>query len=234
MNFIDKIRLSNWFIIVFIVYLSIALSVPGIKLDSAVLTLFSVNSFLYGFYVSPIINYQKSRIDELHKLVRQETNALFEVAINLKGLKPKDKEEYKDLLSKYIGHMSSKKYSKAEDEYEALITKSLDNGDDNITAKLVSNQQNRTMINMWLNAKVYSNEWIVILILFSVTTGLILAMEKPNNVLVSVITGAICSGLTLLMISLYKYSNLTHKKAKTIWDSALKLKSSRYYKTFSS
>jgi hypothetical protein len=85
---------------------------------------------------------------------------------------------------------------------------------------------------MGLNARVYSNEWMVILVLFSVTTGLILIMDKPNDLQVSVITAAICSGLTLLMISLYKYSSLTHKKAKTIWDPALKLKSSRYYKTF--
>lgn len=70
------------------------------------------------------------------------------------------------------------------------------------------------MINMWLNARVYSNEWIVILVLFSVTTGLILIMDKPNDLQVSVITAAICSGLTLLMISLYKYSSLTHKKLK--------------------
>lgn len=232
MNIINKVRLSNWFIIAFMIYFSIAVSIPGIKLDSSVLTLFSVNSFLYGFYVSPIINYQKSRIDELHKLVRQETIALFEVAIGLKPLDAKDKKDYKKLLSNYINHMSSKKYNKAEDEYEALITKSLDGSHELRTAKLISNQQNRTMINMWLNARVYSNEWIVILVLFSVTTGLILIMDKPNDLQVSVITAAICSGLTLLMISLYKYSSLTHKKAKTIWDPALKLKSSRYYKTF--
>ena len=32
---------------------------PGIKFESGALTLFSVNSFLYGFYISPILGAQK-------------------------------------------------------------------------------------------------------------------------------------------------------------------------------
>lgn len=232
MNIIAKVRLSHWFIIIFILFIVTTIFMPTVKLDSAVLTLFSVNSFLYGFYVSPIINYQKSRIDELHKLVRQETNSLFDIAISLKPLKKSQKEVYKKLISDYISYMSTKEYGRAEQAYEAIITESLSNGDTVITTKLIANQQNRTMINMWLNTPVYSNEWLIMLILFSVTTGLILVMDKPSSLIVSIITAAICSGLTLLIISLLKYSNLTHKKAKTIWASAINLKKSEYHKIF--
>jgi hypothetical protein len=232
MNIVAKIRLSHWFLIIYVIFIVITIFVPTVKLDSAVLTLFSVNSFLYGFYVSPIINYQKSRIDELHKLVRQETNCLFDIALNLKPLKSKQKEVYKKLISDYISYMNAKEYGKAEQAYESIITESLSNGDTAITAKLITNQQNRTMINMWLNTPVYSNEWLIILILFSVTTGLILVMDKPSSIIVSIITAAICSGLTLLIISLLKYSKLTHKKAKTIWTSAINLKKSGYHKIF--
>jgi len=42
-----------------------------------VLILFSVNSFLYGFYISPVLAAQKSRIEELHKIVCAEANAIF-------------------------------------------------------------------------------------------------------------------------------------------------------------
>lgn len=234
---IASIRLTVWFFILFGLFLLLTFVIPETKLDSAVLTLFSVNSFLYGFYVSPIINYQKGRIEELHKLVRAETNNLYEIALSFKSLKPNKKEEYKTLLADYIKNLSSQKYKKAEDEYEALITKSLESkdksdNDDKIFSKLIANQQNRTLINMWLNSAVYSNEWLIISVLFSVTVGFILVIEKPDIILINIITALICSGLSLLIITLYKYSNLTHKKAKSIWKSAIELKGSRYYRIF--
>lgn len=236
-NKLASVRLTVWFFILFTFFLLLTFVIPETKLDSAVLTLFSVNSFLYGFYVSPIINYQKSRIEELHKLVRSETNNLFEIALSFKSFKPNKKEEYKKLLADYIKNLSAAKYKKAEDEYEMLITKSLeakdkDENDYKIFSKLIANQQNRTLINMWLNSAVYSNEWLIISVLFSVTVGFILVIEKPDIILINIITALICSGLSLLVVTLYKYSNLTHKKAKSIWKSAIELKGSKYHRIF--
>jgi len=69
-----RIRLSTYFWICFILFLALSYLIPGYKFDSGALTLFSVNSFLYGFYISPILAAQKARIDNLHQIIRAEAN----------------------------------------------------------------------------------------------------------------------------------------------------------------
>lgn len=86
MNKLLKIRLSLFFWIFFILYVSILFLVPSVKFDSGALTLFSVNSFLYGFYIAPILSVQKSRIEELHRVVRAEANSLFVMALSSKKI----------------------------------------------------------------------------------------------------------------------------------------------------
>lgn len=47
--FLNKIRLSYYFIILFVLFAVIEIFIPHLKFDGGALTLFSVNSFLYGF-----------------------------------------------------------------------------------------------------------------------------------------------------------------------------------------
>lgn len=68
----------------------IVLILPSIKFDSGALMLFSVNSFLYGFYISPILGAQKARVEDLHKIVRSESNAIFAMVLSLKKLPKKN------------------------------------------------------------------------------------------------------------------------------------------------
>ena len=59
-----KIRLSAFFWIFLLTYIALSFAIPHTKFESAALTLFSVNSLLYGFYIAPILAAQKSRIEE--------------------------------------------------------------------------------------------------------------------------------------------------------------------------
>lgn len=82
--FLQKIRLSLYFWILLVIFTIIALTLPRQKFSSGALALFSVNSFLYGFYIAPILSAQKARIEDLHRIVRSEANAVFAMAISTK------------------------------------------------------------------------------------------------------------------------------------------------------
>lgn len=100
--FLVQIRLSSYFWILFSIYLAASVALPSFKFDSSALTLFSVNSFLYGFYIAPILSAQKARIEELHRIVRAESNALFGIMLHFKKL-PKDfRTEMQDHVRKYV------------------------------------------------------------------------------------------------------------------------------------
>lgn len=235
--FLKNIRLTWYFIFFLALYTLLATLLPKQKFDSAALTLFSVNSFLYGFYIAPILGAQKARIEDLHKAVRAEANELFAMALSLKkmplGLKDRLLKELNDYL-----RVSTKQQSVAqgEKEYEDLITFCVEykgKESDKVASfldKLVANQKNRTQFSMLMSNKVYNNEWMIILMLFSITLGFVLLLEIGTSWILVIIKALLCTGLTMLLIILAKLSTLTHKKAKQIWDPFKKLHSSHFYR----
>ena len=78
-------------------------------------------------------------------------------------------------------------------------------------------QQNRAEIKLLVDSKVFSNEWIVMTILFTITIAFILLTRLPEMTFLQVIPAILCAGLSMLIVILVKMSTLTHKRAKTIW-----------------
>jgi hypothetical protein len=235
--FLTKIRLSAYFAFFLLLYTLLSLKLPRLKFDSAALTLFSVNSFLYGFYIAPILGAQKSRIEELHKIVRSEANALFSLVLKLKKLPEELRNTLQQMVKDYIkAEVSAHKIPRGEAEYEALITYCLeyrgkeDDSIDETLDALVANQQNRTNLIMQLSNKVFNNEWMVMLILFFITLGFILLLDIGNSIVLQIVRAFLCTGLTMLLIILIKLSTLTHKKAKQIWDPLKKLADTHFYR----
>lgn len=235
--FLTKIRLSYYFIIVFLLFIFLVTFVPHVKFEGGALTLFSVNSFLYGFYISPIIGAQKARIEELHKIVRSEANAIFAMALIFAKTPVKFREKIQAMLLDYTDHaMRHRKPAGGEEKYEAMIAFCIDyKGDhqvevDKLLDKLIANQQNRTNYSMQLNNKVYSNEWMIMIILFTVTLSFILLLDTGEGYVYRVLAALLCTGLSMLLIILTKMSTLTHKKAKQIWDPYKKLIDTRFYR----
>jgi hypothetical protein len=232
-----KIRLSVYFWVFYILFLALSLTLPRIKFDSGALTLFSVNSFLYGFYIAPILGAQKGRIEELHKIVRSEANALFSIMLRFKNLPDKLRSELQDMVKRYVDvKLRSKKADGAEKEYEALISYCLNyKGEyqatiDKTLDALVANQQNRTNFAMQINNKVYANEWQIMAILFSITLGFILVVDISNTPLLHIVRALLCTGLSMLILILVKLGTLTHKKAKQMWIPLKKLRDTRFYR----
>lgn len=234
---LNKVRLSNYFIFLLVLFCVIVFVTPGLKFESGALTLFSVNSFLYGFYIAPILGAQKSRIEELHRIVRAESNAIFAMVLSLKKLPPALRNEIQEMFTAYLKKtVKTKKAGGAEVNYEGLITYCLSyKGEhqveiDKLLDKLVANQQNRTNFTMQMSNKVFSNEWMIMLILFTVTLSFVLFLDAGSDFIYQLLAALLCTGLTMLLVILVKMSTLTHKKARQMWDPYKKLIDSHYYR----
>ena len=231
-----KIRLSTYFWLLGIVFLLLSLLLPNYTYESGTLTLFSVNSFLYGFYISPILSSQKSRIEELHKIIRSEANALFSLVLHLKKLPEKPRNELQAMVSKYIHAKLRATKTNGEKEYEELITYCVEyKGEakdqiDKVLEELVDNQQNRTNFSMQLSNRVYANEWQIMFILFAITLGFILTIDISTAPIFIIIQALLCTGLTMLIVILIKLNTLTHKKAKQMWQPLRKLVETNFYR----
>lgn len=232
-----KIRLSVYFFVLLGAFIIISFLISTHDFKSSALTLFSVNSFLYGFYIAPILSGQKARIDELQKIIRAEANALFGLLIKTKSLNEHNRTKYQADFEKYIrASLKQRKPAEGETEYEAIISDLLDyEGEDKAVIEkmlegVVANQQNRSALSMQLNNKVYSNEWWVMLVLFSITLGFILFLDIGEDWTMKLVKAFLCTGLSMLIVILVKFSTLTHKKAKQLWKPFEKLLASRFYR----
>lgn len=233
---LKKVRLSYYFFFFFILYAVLTMVLPRYDFAGPALTIFSVNSFLYGFYISPILSAQKARIEELHKIIRSESNAIFAMMLSTQDMPDKLRNEIQAMFKEYIQKNVRNNREAAEKEYEQIISFCLDykgeHKDDvrKLLEKVVANQQNRTMQNMQLANKVYSNEWIIMMMLFSITLAFILFLNTGDAWEFRLVTALLCTGLSMLILILVKLSTLTHKKAKQMWLPMDKLADSHFYR----
>lgn len=232
-----KIRLTYYFIILFVFFMVVVVLLPSVKFESGALMLFSVNSFLYGFYISPILNAQKARVEELHKIIRSESNAVFAMVLGLKKLPKKLRNQIQEMFMDYLKLSIKQQCAGAgEVNYQNMITYCLEyKGEykaeiDKLLDKLVANQQNRTNFAMQISNRVYNNEWIIIFMLFGITLSFVLLLDAGNGFIFKFLAAVLCTGLSMLLIILAKMSTLTHKKAKQIWDPFKKLIDSSFYR----
>lgn len=237
---LQKVRLSWFFFIFFAIYFIGSYIINERRLEPAALALFSVNSFLYGFYIAPVLSNQKARIEELAKAVRAEANALFDMLLRTKKLKTKTRNHIQTMYENYMRACLRQRHAaEGEKEYEALITYCLNykDGDkeeketvEKILSTLVTNQQNRSNLAMQLASRVYANEWWIMLVLFSITLSFVMLLDVGESVIMHTMKALLCTGLSMLMINLLKLSTLTHKKARSVWSPLNKLLETRFYR----
>jgi hypothetical protein len=233
---LTKIRLSWFFLFFFVIFMLLLMVLPRMTFTSATLTLFSVNSFLYGFYISPILGAQKLRIEELHRIVRSEANAIFAIMLSIKPLPDRIKDKFRANMTRYVEKTAANDVKAAEAEYESLISYCVDykgshqDEINKVLEKLVANQQNRTNYALQVGNKVFSNEWMIMIVLFSITLAFILMLDTGNAFVLKVVTALLCMGLSMLVFILVKLSTLTHKKARRVWEPLKVLVASKYYR----
>lgn len=174
--------------------------------------------------MGPILSGQKARVDELGKIIRNEAIAFFNLAVQTQDLNPATKKKVKEMAQSYLmASVRNRKPAEGEKEYEALLRYCIDyKGKDRDIVKkiqeiLIKNEENRSAFSMQLKSAVFSHEWFVLLVLFSITLAYILLIDYGSVFILSVVAALLCTGLSLLLMILAKFATLTHKKAKTIW-----------------
>jgi hypothetical protein len=232
-----KIRLTYYFVVLLAIALVLELTLPKVTFSSGALTLFSVNSFLYGFFVAPILVAQKNRIEDIHKTARSEANAIFAMVLSLKGLPAELRNPLQSQFSNYLKTCArQRKPAQGQDQYEELISFCVNYKGkyaaeiDKLLDKLVQNQQNRTQFSMLLANRIFSHEWFVMFVLYSITTGFILTIFTGPTPIYKLVAAFLAAGLSMLIVILVKLSTLTHKKAHQAWNPYKRLLATHYYR----
>lgn len=222
--FLSKVRLTYYYPTLFIIFFLLVTLSGKLELGGMQLALFSVNSFLLAFYLGPILAGQKQRIDELAKNIRSEAIAFYTVAILSHDLKAEAKKQIKSLAQNYLkASVRSKKPGEGEKEYEDMLRFCIDyDGKEKdiirkILEALIKNQENRSAFATQLRNGVFSHEWFVLCVLFTITLAYVVMIDFHDYILLNAVAALLCTGVTLLLLILAKLTTLTHKKAKTIW-----------------
>ena len=235
MKAILRVRLSVMFLLLTVVFFGLLSIVPKTPLAPGALTLFTVNSFLLGFYIAPILAAQKLRIDDINRITHTEALALYKIVLSARELSKSTYHHFKDQMTTYIkARINDRNPLSGEDQYEDMVSYCLDyEGRDVRTVEaiqtgLVENQINRSALNAAFRNHVYQHEWIVILILYSVTMFFVMQIDFGQALSLRLIAAVLAAGVTLILFILAKLSTLTHKKAKYIYESYQKLIATDY------
>lgn len=208
----------------FIIFLIILTYIRPVKLTPGQLALFSVNTFLFGFYFSPILNSQKSRVESLGKAVRKEVMNILDMLAQSHLLGSEVRHELKIKLKAYVNSIIDQPGVQADNPYydELLrFTKQAKYKDDavmdSIYRQVSQTQDDRDELNSLYQSKLYSHEWLVLIVLFSISLFFVIQTDYGQVVLFRILLAILCTGFSLLIIILVKYATLTHKQAKRIW-----------------
>ena len=219
-----KIRISTIAVVLFVFYLLFLHFNKQIKLTPGELALFSVNSFLFGYYFAPMLSAQKSRVAALIAAVRQEETALLDILTQSHLLSKPVRHKLKVKLRVYLDDIVGNTRVKADNPYydELLYYAKKVTGEDAavmnvVYERLAKTLSNRDTMNNLFASKVYSHEWLVGSVLFSITLFFALQTDYNGSVFFGIMLAILCTGLSLLMVILVKFATLTHKEAKRMW-----------------
>lgn len=230
-----NIRLSHLYLLLFVVFMSLLVFTKHLILTPGQLALFSVNSFLFGYYFGPVLSAQKSRVDTMNKTVRDETMVLLDVLTQSHLLEDKIRLELKSKVKDYIASFINNPKIRADnDKYDELLffTTHKDHKDNPIMTtiynRISKTQQNRDTLNNLYQASLYSHEWIILLVLFSITLFFVVQIDYGHSLFFQALAAILCTGLTLLIVILAKYNALAHKQAKQLWVPLLRLRKEHF------
>jgi hypothetical protein len=219
-----KIRLSYIYPALFVVFFLALTLVHPQALTPGQLALYSVNTFLFGFYFSPLLSAQKARVDGLNKAVRQEVMVMLDILAQSHMLKPIDRHELKVRLRAYLDSVNGNANISADNEYydELLrFTKQPKYKDDSVMDTIYNRvsktQEDRDNLQNLFSSIVYSHEWLVTLVLFCITIFFVVQTNYNGVLFFRILLAVLCTGISLMLIILVKYATLTHKQAKRMW-----------------
>lgn len=220
-----SIRLSVLAVMLFVFFFIFLNIAKTHALTAGQLALFSVNSFLFGYYFNPLLTGQKTRVASLNEVTRQETMVLLDILTQSHLLKPVHRHQLKVKLKVYLDDLVDNHDISADNRYyDELLhwTKSVKGDDqgvlDVIYSRISTTQVNRDKLANLFATKIYSHEWLVAGVLFSITLFFATQTQYGHSLFFAFMLAVLCAGLCMLMAILIKFATLTHKEAKRMWD----------------
>lgn len=219
-----NIRLSYIYPALLVIFMVILTKITPSKLTTGQLALYSVNTFIFAFYFSPILTAQKARVEGLNQAIRHDVMSILDILAQSHLLSNTHRHELKLRLKIYVDSINhNPKVSADNSYYDELLryTKQEKFKDDSVMDAIYSSvsktQEDRdSMQSLYMN-NVFSHEWLVVLVLFGVTLFFVMQTNYNGLLMFRVLLAILCTGLTLMLIILIKYATLTHKQAKRIW-----------------
>ena len=219
-----NIRLSYIYPALFVLFMIGLSFMKPTKLTAGQLALYGTNSFLFGFFFTPLLTAQKARVDSLGKTIREETMTILDLLTQSHLLEPNVRHEVKVRVKAYLNSIyKNTKISADNIYYDELLHFSRqkrfekDSVMGTIYERVSKTQENRDTLNNYLTQSIYSHEWMVALVLFSITIYFVMQTDYGGVFFFRMLLAILCTGLSLMLVILLKYSTLTHKAAKRIW-----------------
>ncbi len=219
-----RIRISLISALLLCLFGAVVLFLPQMKLTAGQLALFSVNSFLFGYYFAPLLSAQKSRVAALITTIRQEQMVILDVLTQSHLLSDRIRHQLKIRLRVYLESILANDKVSADNRFydELLYFIKQVKGEDagvagTIYDRICKTQANRDAMNNLFAAKVYSHEWLVATVLWGITLFFALQTDYGHNPFFGLMLVILATGLTLLMVIMVKFATLTHKEAKRMW-----------------
>lgn len=225
-----RIRISTIGVVLFVFFLFFVFWHHPMKLTPGQLALFSVNSFLFGYYFAPLLSAQKTRVANLISAVRQEEMAVLDILTQSHLLTDATRHKLKVKLAVYLKDEIGNDQVAADNPFydDLLYFAKQAKGEDQavmnvIYDRLAKTQANRDAMNNLFATRVYSHEWLVATVLFGITLFFATQTDFGGSTFFGVMLAVLCTGLSMLMVILLKFATLTHKEAKRMWQPLLEL-----------
>ena len=234
MQKLSRIRLSLYTPVLFLFFLAVITYTPKINLLVSYIALFSASIVLLGFYLNPLLISTKNRIEELVFLISLEASVFFNIGLELEEVNDPHRKKIFELSKKYLKKkVNNDDSKKSDDEYFAIVNYCLTHKKDKSLYKILTllseNNKNRARIAMQLRSKVYTSEWLVIIMLYLVSVGFIALIDlSPHSLAINSIAALLTTAISFALLYLWKLSNLTHKKAVDMWQPFIELIKSNF------
>ena len=236
MEILSKIRLSLCLPPLFIFFLLLINGLPKINLLISYIALFSASIILLGFYLNPLLIQSKARIENLVHLISVEASVFYRIDLELDNVSDSHRDQIIKLSKEYLNmKIHSKDSKKSDAAYLEIINYCRNLKHDETIYKILiilsDNNQTRANIAFQLRNRVYSSEWLIMMMLYLVAVGFMVSIKlPPHNLTVNCIVSLLATGISFAMLFLWKLSNLTHKKATGMWQPLVDLVDANFIK----
>lgn len=215
--------------IYFSLFLAGTLFVKGRGLTTGSLTLLSVTSFIFGFYIAYAINRAKDR----HKIILDQLRTADGLFINSKiQIEVYDKDIQKKFIKKIDDYLTTSvdykliDTEKASPEFFEIIEfvtslKPKNNLQSSARSSVISSMEDlsekRTLLEIASKDRISKLEWIIIFLLFFMLIYFIFNLDIfgfSGDILKAILS----TTLAMLLVLLSKLNNITWKENRWIWE----------------